>query len=95
MTKAYILAYLTSHKEEIFSRFSLTRMGLFGSYVKGCANEQSDIDILIESEKRDFFVRDDLREYLQNIFGKAVDVGYFDSVRKFYRDTIEREIIYV
>jgi len=95
MTKAYILDYLTSHKEEIFQKFSLTNMGLFGSYATGYADEESDIDILIESDKKDFFLRDDLREYLQGVFGKAVDVGYVDSVREYYKNKIDQEIVYV
>ncbi len=95
MTKADIIDYLSEHKSEIFSKFSLTKMGLFGSYASGNANEESDIDILIETEKKDFFLRDDLREYLQNVFGKAVDVGYIDSVRSYYKKRIDKEIIYV
>ena len=95
MTKAYILEYLTSHKEEIFQKFSLTNMGLFGSYATGHADDNSDIDILIESEKKDFFLRDDLRVHLQNVFGKIVDVGYSDSVRKYYKKKIDEEIVYV
>jgi len=95
MTKAYILEYLTSHKEEIFQKFSLNSIGLFGSYATGHAHDDSDIDILIESEKKDFFLRDDLREYLQNVFGKVVDVGYESSVRKYYKNKIDEEIVYV
>jgi len=95
MTKAYILDYLSRHKDELFRDFSLTKIGLFGSYATGKADEKSDIDILIESTQKDFFLRDDLREYLQNIFGKSVDVGYLDSVRKFYKEKIDKEIIYV
>jgi len=87
MTKAYIIDYLSSHKEEIFSKFSLTNMGLFGSYASGHADEQSD--------KKDFFLRDDLREYLQNVFGKSVDVGYVGSVRKYYKEKIDNDIVYV
>jgi len=95
MTKTYILDYLSRHKEDIFQKFSLTSMGLFGSYATGQADDKSDIDILIESDKKDFFLRDDLREYLQEVFGKAVDVGYADSVRNFYKKRINKEIIYV
>jgi len=95
MTKIEILDYLTSHKEEIFQKYSLTNMGLFGSYATGYASDDSDIDILIESEKKDFFLRDDLREYLQNVFGKVVDVGYVNSVRQYYKKKIDEEIVYV
>ena len=95
MTKTYILEYLSRHKEDIFQKFSLTSLGLFGSYATGHADDKSDIDILIESDKKDFFLRDDLREYLQDIFGKTVDVGYADSVRNFYKKRIDKEIVYV
>jgi len=95
MEKENILHYLSEHKDELFRDFSLTKIGLFGSYATGKAEEESDIDILIESSKKDFFLRDDLREYLQNIFGKSVDIGYIDSVRTFYKDRIDKEIIYV
>ncbi|MCI0501890.1 MAG: nucleotidyltransferase domain-containing protein [Epsilonproteobacteria bacterium] len=95
MTKIDILDYLTSHKEEIFQKYSLTNMGLFGSYATGHAGYSSDIDILIECEKKDFFLRDDLREYLQDVFGKVVDVGYADNVRQYYKKKIDKEIIYV
>jgi hypothetical protein len=32
----------------------------------------------IEAKEKDFFIRDDLREYLEKHFKKPVDVGYFD-----------------
>jgi len=79
----------------MFQKFSLTNIGLFGSYATGHADAKSDIDILIESDKKDFFIRDDLREYLQDVFGKTVDVGYADSVREYYKDKINQEIVYV
>ena len=70
-------------------------MGLFGSFATDSADEKSDIDILIESEKKDFFVRDALREHLQEVFQRPVDIGYSDSIRRFYKSKIDQEIIYV
>lgn len=95
MTKTDILNFLTSHKEEIFSRFSLKSLGLFGSYAKEKATENSDIDIVISTDKKDFFLRDDLREYLESALGKPVDVGYIDSIRGYYKEKIQKDIIYV
>ena len=59
------------------------------------ANEHSDIDIVITSRKKDFFLRDDLKEYLEANFKIPVDVGYLDSFRAYYKSKIEKEIIYV
>jgi len=95
MTKKNIIEFLASHKKELKNRFGLVRIGLFGSYSVGCEDENSDIDLVIELEKKDFFIRDGLREYLETIFKVPVDIGYLDSFRKFYKTKIDKDIIYV
>lgn len=95
MTKEYILNFLTTHKQELQNNYALTQIGLFGSYAKGIANDNSDIDIVIQSTKKDFFLRDDLKEYLEDNFKIPVDVGYLDSFRQYYKAKIEKDIIYV
>jgi predicted nucleotidyltransferase len=95
MNKEYILNFLTTHKQELQNNYALTKIGLFGSYAKNTANENSDIDIVIQSTKKDFFLRDDLKEYLEDNFKLPVDVGYLDSFREYYKAKIEKDIIYV
>lgn len=95
MTKEDILNFLRTHKQELQNNFSLTKIGLFGSYAKDMAHENSDIDIVIESNKKDFFLREDLKEYLESNFKLPVDVGYLDSIRTYYKNKIEKDIIYV
>lgn len=93
--KTNIINFLSSHKQELEDRFSITKIGLFGSYARDCANKDSDIDIAIESQKKDFFLREELREYLESNLKKSVDIGYLDSIRKYYKNKIEKDIIYV
>lgn len=95
LDKTKILNFLTSHKKELESKFFITKIGLFGSYARGTANEDSDIDIVIQSTKKDFFLREDLREYLELNLNKNVDVGYLDSIRIYYKNKIKKDIIYV
>ncbi len=95
MTKTDILDFLKIHKLEIMQKYSVVKIGLFGSYAKDEADEDSDIDIAIESKKKDFFIREDLREYLEKHLKKPVDIGYIDSFRDYYKSKIEKEIIYV
>ena len=94
MTKTDILDFLRSHKDELHEKYGLIKIGLFGSYAKGTATENSDIDLVIVTEKKDFFIREDLKEFLEDHFKLAVDVGYLDSFRDFYKSKIEKEIIY-
>jgi predicted nucleotidyltransferase len=95
MTKEDILDFLRLHKDELKHDYKLSEIGLFGSYAKDKADENSDIDIVIKSEKKDFFIREDLREYLERHLQKPVDIGYFDSFRDYYKKKIEKDIIYV
>ena len=95
LDKADILNFLTSHKEKLQQEFFVTKMGLFGSYAKDTADEDSDIDIVIQSTKKDFFLREDLREYLESNLKKSVDIGYLDSIRSYYKEKIAKDIIYV
>lgn len=95
MHKEYILDFLKAHKQELENRFSLTKIGLFGSYAKDTATQSSDIDLVIQSTKKDFFLREDLREYLEKNLHVHVDVGYLDSIRTYYKNKIEKDIIYV
>ncbi|MBE0496988.1 MAG: nucleotidyltransferase family protein [Campylobacterales bacterium] len=94
MTKEEILTFLREHKDELRQKYAVTEIGLFGSYARGTAHQNSDIDLAIVTTKKDFFVREDLREYLQKSFKVSVDVGYFDSFRDFYKQKIAKEILY-
>lgn len=95
MTKTIILNFLNDHKQELKEKYGVKRIGLFGSYAKDTATKDSDIDIVIESEKNDFFIREDLKEYLEKTFQKSVDLGYINSFREYYKKKVEKEIIYV
>lgn len=95
MNKMLILDFLRDHKQELHEKFGLKKIGLFGSYAKDEATDESDIDIAIDTEKKDFFAREELREYLESNLKKPVDIGYIDSFREYYKHKIEKDIIYV
>ncbi len=95
MTKAAILEFLRSHKDEMRQRFGLVTVGLFGSYVRGEATEKSDIDLMVElrSENtfRSFF---GLKAYLEDALQKKVDMGTRNSIKPIVFNQIKEEIEY-
>ena len=48
ITKDEILNYLKEHKDEFEKKFGLSKIGLFGSFARDEATNNSDMDILIE-----------------------------------------------
>jgi len=95
MTKEYILGFLKSNKQLLKEKYNVTKIGLFGSYARNEAKETSDIDLIIETSKKDFFLRSDLQYFLEESFNTKIDIGYLESMREFYRRRIEKEILYV
>jgi len=95
MTKENILKYLSAHKEEFKEKFGVVNIGLFGSYARGDANENSDVDIVIEMKPKSLVNRLKLKEELASNLNLDIDIGYFSSLRHFIQNEIRNEIIYV
>lgn len=82
-------------KESFFrQKYHVNKFLLFGSYAKGEQTSESDIDLLVEfQETVDMFEMIDLQEYLQDLFGKKVDLGTPKGLKSFIKNTILKEAI--
>ena len=76
MTKEEIVCYLSKNKKRFLDKYHITKIGLFGSYAKGNANEKSDIDIAYELEENHkinysvfLSLNDELERDLEEIYG--------------------------
>lgn len=79
--------------------FGVQRIALFGSYVRGTQNKNSDIDLVIDYDRPMGFKYFELCDYLENIFERKVEVltpGSIKSIRvKKVKSQIEKELTYV
>ena len=68
---------------------------LFGSYARGEANNNSDVDIYCESGDVDTLFKEvDFKEELENALGKKVDVVTIGSrMHDFFRKQLEEDKI--
>jgi len=72
-------------------------IGLFGSFVRGEAGLESDIDILVEfdSEKKTYDNFIDTCFFLEELFGHKVEVVTTDSLSPYIKPYILKEVEYV
>jgi len=94
MNKQVILTQLTGRMEEIRQRFSVRRLSVFGSVVRGEASEGSDVDVLVVFDRKatfDLFM--DLKFYLEELLGTGVDLVTDKALRPEVRRTIEQEMV--
>lgn len=94
-TKAEVLSVLEKNLKN-FSRFNVTRVGLFGSFVREEQTAKSDVDILVDLNNNDFFNYCELLDFIETLFGeRKVDVITKNSLDEISGITILKEIEYV
>ena len=42
---------LAEHKEELYQKYKIKEIGIFGSFVRGEESKESDVDIVVEFEE--------------------------------------------
>lgn len=95
MTREQILDFLRQHKQEMHDRFGVTKIGLFGSYARGEAREDSDIDVAIEFSRYSADGYFGVLHLLEDSFKKRIDLGIESNFKPILKPYILKEIIYV
>ncbi|PKL70648.1 MAG: nucleotidyltransferase [Methanomicrobiales archaeon HGW-Methanomicrobiales-1] len=89
------LALLRQATPELKKRFGVAKIGLFGSYVRGEERPDSDVDVLVlfrEEETFDNYM--DCKFYLEDLFGRKVDLVMEGAIKKRLRPYIISEVVY-
>lgn len=93
-TAGVYLDILRLHRAELRG-FGVTRIGLFGSVVRGEEQPNSDVDVLvdIEPEKKDYGSFLDLADYLESLFkGRRVDLVTTGAISKYILPYVMKEV---
>ena len=96
MQRDYILDLLAQYKKNNYAKYGIKNIGIFGSVARDEVNEASDVDICIETQTPDMFMLVHIKEELQNIFHKSVDIVRLrERMNPYLKKRIEKEAIYV
>jgi predicted nucleotidyltransferase len=91
-----ILTKLSLHKSEIFDKYNLKELGIFGSLVRGENNINSDVDMVVEYNVTPDLLRYiELENRIENILETKVDLVIKNSIRPELKNEILSEVIYI
>jgi predicted nucleotidyltransferase len=87
---------LNALKPELFMKFHVSTIGLFGSIVRSdFSPSTSDIDIIVDFSQPVGIEFIDLANYLESKFHRKIDLVSRGGIKPQYYSEIEKEIVYV
>jgi len=94
MTPEQIMQRLEQNTNKI-REFGVRRIGLFGSWARGEGRPESDIDILVEFDRPGFDCYMELKFFLEDLFGRNVDLVLAETLKEPIKPKIAKEVRYV
>lgn len=71
----FFMKILRQHLPELREKYSVNYLGVFGSYIRGEQTEDSDLDILVQFDKKPGLLKYiELENYLSDLLGIKVDL---------------------
>jgi len=87
------LRILSANEAKIKS-FGVRSLCLFGSSARGEDTPESDLDFVVEFEKKSFDAYMDLKLFLKELFARPVDLVLADGIKPRLRAAILRDAIH-
>ena len=95
ISKTYILSKLKELKPELHEKYAVKEIGLFGSFSDDSYTDDSDIDIIVELERPIGWKFFTLEIYLEQIFGRKIDLVTKSALKEQIKDRILEQVNYV
>ena len=91
-----VIEFLKSHREVFAREFTVEKIGIFGSYARGDASEESDLDVIVEMKKPDLFFLIGIKQAVEEALGVRVDIVRLrENMNETLRKRIEKDVVYV
>jgi predicted nucleotidyltransferase len=91
-----VLTHLRQATPELKKQFGVAKIGIFGSYIRGEERPDSDVDVLVLFRKGEetFDNYMSCKFYLEDLFGRKVDLVMKGAIKKRLKPYIIGEVVY-
>lgn len=93
-SKSDILNKLRELKPILSKEYAVKRIGLFGSFADNSADQNSDIDLLVELDKPIGWKFFSLEIYLEKVFGRKIDLVTKNALKEQIKNDILNKVNY-
>ena len=96
MKRREIISALEQLKPDLIDKYSLKRLGVFGSLARNSHSDQSDLDIVVELEKPRMFDLIGIKQEIEERLNYPVDiVRYRTKMNTYLKRRIDNDALYV
>ena len=93
LTRDELLAILRRQRDLLNKRYPIRRLALFGSWARGDAREDSDVDVLVDVDPSIGLRFVDLAEEIERAVGRRVDLVSRRAIKPSLWQRIEAELV--
>ena len=94
MIREDIINLLRENRQDLESKYHVSALGLFGSYLREEQTEESDLDILVSfAETPSLLTFIELENYLTDLLNIKVDLVMRDALKPKIGERILREVV--
>lgn len=86
---------IRSVKPYLESEFGIERIGYFGSFARGDYKNDSDLDVLVSFSRKIGWKFFDLKDYLESVIGRKIDLVTEGSLKKQWKQAILKQVKYL
>ena len=84
-----------SQKKELFEKYPIKSLAIFGSYARNEQGPESDLDLMVEFHSRIGSEFIELTDDLEEILGIKVDLVSRKGIKELYFKRIKEDLVYV
>ena len=95
LTPKDIQQKLKSIKPRLQADFSVDKIGYFGSFANEDYHDDSDVDVLVSFNGKVGWKFFDLKEYLEQVLQRKVDLVTESSLKRQWKDAILQQVRYI
>lgn len=86
---------LVEHKQQLFTKYPIHALAIFGSYAREEQDQKSDVDIIVVLNDLIGIRFIDLADELEDLIGNKIDLVSKNGIKDQYFSSIKAELRYV